>query len=427
MSNEVATIDTQSGSDILYQVVQGNLEKLSPADRVRYALQVAQSLGLNPTTAPIQILTLKGKAVLYVRKDGTEQLRKNHKVSLQVVARELLDGEIYAVTARATLPDGRTDESVGAVSLAGLKGEDRANGVMKAETKAKRRVTLSICGLGFLDESEVSDMTHDEPAPVVVEQKPKPRQVEQPRPISDEQRERIDELATTLGITREQIIVGINKKFEAVSAEAAARTANHPPEYQEGIARLHKYIHSNMHLMARTYQQATEHKFPAVAVFFDEELGENNFLPVPEKAFQRLLEEAGLSETWEQFQSQVTSDMVIPAIVELHTKDDHLFYAMTMLTPALLSALALEQQQNTDADGNPKSHYQRAMSWLIERDRFKTESGSTAQLAVKHDHWCASLNLTGLCNCRPEIKAGSRILTYPASILPNNGRRPTSG
>jgi len=213
MSNEVATIDTQSGSDILYQVVQGNLEKLSPADRVRYALQVAQSLGLNPTTAPIQILTLKGKAVLYVRKDGTEQLRKNHKVSLQVVARELLDGEIYAVTARATLPDGRTDESVGAVSLAGLKGEDRANGVMKAETKAKRRVTLSICGLGFLDESEVSDMTHDEPAPVVVEQKPKPRQVEQPRPISDEQRERIDELATTLGITREQIIVGINKKF----------------------------------------------------------------------------------------------------------------------------------------------------------------------------------------------------------------------
>jgi len=221
--------------------------------------------------------------------------------------------------------------------------------------------------------------------------------------------------------------VGINKKFEAVSAEAAARTANHPPEYQEGIARLHKYIHSNMHLMARTYQQATEHKFPAVAVFFDEELGENNFLPVPEKAFQRLLEEAGLSETWEQFQSQVTSDMVIPAIVELHTKDDHLFYAMTMLTPALLSALALEQQQNTDADGNPKSHYQRAMSWLIERDRFKTESGSTAQLAVKHDHWCASLNLTGLCNCRPEIKAGSRILTYPASILPNNGRRPTSG
>lgn len=213
MSNEVATIDTQSGSDILYQVVQGNLEKLSQADRVRYALQVAQSLGLNPTTAPIQILTLKGKAVLYVRKDGTEQLRKIHKVSLQVVARELLDGEIYAVTARATLPDGRTDESVGAVSLAGLKGEDRANGVMKAETKAKRRVTLSICGLGFLDESEVSDMTPDEPAPVVVEQKPKPKQVEQPRPISDEQRERIDELAKTLGITPAQMVTGITKKF----------------------------------------------------------------------------------------------------------------------------------------------------------------------------------------------------------------------
>ena len=30
-----------------------------------------------------------------------------------------------------------------------------ANAIMKAETKAKRRVTLSICGLGMLDETEL--------------------------------------------------------------------------------------------------------------------------------------------------------------------------------------------------------------------------------------------------------------------------------
>jgi len=30
--------------------------------------------------------------------------------------------------------------------------------MMKAETKAKRRVTLAICGLGFLDESEVDSI-----------------------------------------------------------------------------------------------------------------------------------------------------------------------------------------------------------------------------------------------------------------------------
>jgi hypothetical protein len=53
------------------------------------------------------------------------------------------------------LPNGRQDESIGAVNIAGLKGENRANAMMKAETKAKRRVTLSICGLGLLDETEV--------------------------------------------------------------------------------------------------------------------------------------------------------------------------------------------------------------------------------------------------------------------------------
>jgi len=47
---------------------------------------------------------------------------------------------------------------LGALSLKGLNAEDRANAIMKAETKAKRRVTLSICGLGFLDESEIENI-----------------------------------------------------------------------------------------------------------------------------------------------------------------------------------------------------------------------------------------------------------------------------
>jgi hypothetical protein len=35
---------------------------------------------------------------------------------------------------------------------------ERANTILKAITKAKRRVTLSICGLGWLDETEVEDI-----------------------------------------------------------------------------------------------------------------------------------------------------------------------------------------------------------------------------------------------------------------------------
>jgi hypothetical protein len=132
----------------------GNLEALTPEQRTAYMLKVCESLGLNPLTKPFEFVRLSGKLVMYARKDCTEQLRRRDRVSVSIVARELVGG-VYVVTARAALPDGRTDESVGAVPVQGLQGEALANAYMKAETKAKRRVTLSICGLGLLDETEV--------------------------------------------------------------------------------------------------------------------------------------------------------------------------------------------------------------------------------------------------------------------------------
>ena len=65
---------------------------------------------------------------------------------------------MYIVTARATDKDGRIDESIGAVNIANKKGDDMAIAIMRAETKAKRRVTLSISGLGWLEESEVTEI-----------------------------------------------------------------------------------------------------------------------------------------------------------------------------------------------------------------------------------------------------------------------------
>jgi hypothetical protein len=62
------------------------------------------------------------------------------------------------VTAKAMDKNGKVDTSTGAVTISNLKGDALANALMKAETKAKRRVTLSICGLGILDESETDTM-----------------------------------------------------------------------------------------------------------------------------------------------------------------------------------------------------------------------------------------------------------------------------
>jgi hypothetical protein len=146
-------------------VMDGNLEGLNPVERVELVRKVCESVGLNPLTGPLQYIRLSGKLTLYARRDATDQLRKIHKVSVVITNRETMEG-VYVVTAKATMPDGRTDESTGAVAISNLKGEALANAFLKAETKAKRRVTLSICGLGFLDETEVQSVPDAQPVPM---------------------------------------------------------------------------------------------------------------------------------------------------------------------------------------------------------------------------------------------------------------------
>lgn len=145
-------------------LARGDLSQLTANERVAYLKSVCESLGLNPLTRPFDYITLNGKITLYAKKDATDQLREKHNVSVVISSRDMLEG-VYVVTAKATLPGGRCDESVGAVSIQGLKGDHLANAVMKAETKAKRRVTLSICGLGILDESEAETIPDAKPSP----------------------------------------------------------------------------------------------------------------------------------------------------------------------------------------------------------------------------------------------------------------------
>jgi len=135
-------------------LIQGDLSTLNDEQRTAYYLRVCESLGLNPITQPFEYIPLGGKLKLYATRACSDQLRKLHGVSIQIMSRELVE-DIYTVVARAEDQTGRTDESCGVVSLKGLMGESRSNKIMCAETKAKRRVTLSICGLGWLDESEV--------------------------------------------------------------------------------------------------------------------------------------------------------------------------------------------------------------------------------------------------------------------------------
>ena len=155
--NQVALYSEQNTAATLEKViVGGDLSKLSATERLLYYRKTCESCGLNPLTKPFIYIQLNGKLVLYPVKECAEQLRMNHGIAIKVTKREALFNEsIYQVTVFAQDRRGRTDEAVGCVAIKGLQGQDLGNALMKAETKAKRRVTFSICGLGWMaDEAD---------------------------------------------------------------------------------------------------------------------------------------------------------------------------------------------------------------------------------------------------------------------------------
>lgn len=155
------TNDAQMMEGVL---VGGDLSKLSPAQRLAYYQKVCESIGLNPLTKPFSYITLKGKLTLYALKDATDQLRKIHSVSIVDV--DIVETEQqFIVKVKGQDKTGRTDMEVGVVNKGDMQG-DSANVQMKAVTKAKRRLTLSMCGLGWLDETEVQTIPNVSHVPV---------------------------------------------------------------------------------------------------------------------------------------------------------------------------------------------------------------------------------------------------------------------
>ena len=153
-------------------VIGGDLSRLSPDARMKYYARVTESLGLNPLTKPFEFIPLpteggRTKLTLYATKAATDQLRAKYSISVTDVRIDVSDTEI-AATVFVRDPSGRTDADVGVVPTSfyhfkrretiTLSGADLANARMKAVTKAKRRATLSFCGLGMLDETEVADI-----------------------------------------------------------------------------------------------------------------------------------------------------------------------------------------------------------------------------------------------------------------------------
>jgi hypothetical protein len=170
-----------------HAILIGDFTNVSDEFRVQYLKELCESLQLNYATTPFAYIKLKQKDEYnktkfvirpYALKNCTDQIRLIHGVSVSKLEKELFNG-VYIVTAYVQDKDGRQDADIGASSVTYSKdssyfdknneptykkgdlfqGEDFANAIMKATTKAKRRATLSLMGLGgILDESEIESL-----------------------------------------------------------------------------------------------------------------------------------------------------------------------------------------------------------------------------------------------------------------------------
>tara|TARA_Y100001951_G_scaffold105065_1_gene119637 strand:+ start:1864 stop:2889 length:1026 start_codon:yes stop_codon:yes gene_type:complete len=204
MTTEIAKKDESS---ILTKIIMENdLSKLSSGDRLFYVQKLCEETGLSAWLQPFQFIAFQnGKVSLYATKNCTDQLRDQRNVSIDDLDTKLVDGYCI-VTAKASMPDAyhpdgkRRDEDVGGVPMVDrygneLTGENKMNALMKAVTKAKRRVTLSICQLGglLMDETEAEsiggasfmDMDYDtgelEPTGRVIEHEPRQETSQKPQ------------------------------------------------------------------------------------------------------------------------------------------------------------------------------------------------------------------------------------------------------
>lgn len=175
-------IDTEDTAAIVESLVtRGDISGLTPEQKTQYYTAMCRSLGLNPKSQPFQFLKLSGKETMYATRAATDQLAKIHNLN-----REIIDGPkvvdlagvklVYAVC-KVTHPSGRVETAVATVPLS-----DPQNVLMKAETKAKRRATLSILGMGMLDEAELDTVPGVvvQRAPAFVPPKVEPKQLGSP-------------------------------------------------------------------------------------------------------------------------------------------------------------------------------------------------------------------------------------------------------
>lgn len=124
----------------------GDLSTFTAIDRKVLYVEMCRAHGFDTLSFPFDYIKTKGGGLkLYVNSVGASLMREKFQVSLQLKSREFVEG-MWVVTVIA-IRGNRTEEAIGAVAPDNYMS--KADALKKAETQAKRRATLSICGWGW--------------------------------------------------------------------------------------------------------------------------------------------------------------------------------------------------------------------------------------------------------------------------------------
>lgn len=167
MSDALITSEQASAEALQKLMLNGDLSMLSMQQRAEYLFHYAVSKGLDPASKPFDLIVLNNKLTLYANRSASDQIRKRDGITTErqyfgplrsgfdVSGAQLYDHTVWEVEYKLTDRHNRVEISTGCVGVEGMKGDAKGNAIMKADTKAKRRGTLSMGGLGIADESEV--------------------------------------------------------------------------------------------------------------------------------------------------------------------------------------------------------------------------------------------------------------------------------
>lgn len=161
------------------------LENMTPAEQAELIKEICQRFGLDPLLRPIDIIEVREpgssfkRKVLYATKAAADAIRARNKLNDEIVESHV-DEEVAWVVLRVW-NDERSVYEVGASPVVREKDGKfypspamRANALMRAITKAKRRAALSWEGLSLLDESELDTVDVAVPEEPKAEAQPQP-------------------------------------------------------------------------------------------------------------------------------------------------------------------------------------------------------------------------------------------------------------